>query len=88
MFLPYANSFETFFICIFKIQYVTILRFIYIFTESTKSCVQSWTHKGQKRVRMLYIAYKYNLDIIYYKYNIIFGTTSEPFNDRSTFAFV
>ena len=60
----------------------------FIFTERTKSCVQSWTHKGQKLVRMLSIAYKYDLDIIYYKYNIIYGTTSEPFNDRSTFAFV
>ena len=47
---------EHFCICIFKIQYVTILRFIYIFTESIKSCVQSWTHKGQKLVQMLSIA--------------------------------
>ena len=76
-------------ICIFKIQYwYTILRFIYIFTESIKSCVQSWTHKGQKLVQMLSIAYKYNTDIIYYKYDIIHGTASEPFNDRSTFAFI
>ena len=73
-------------ICIFKIQYVTI--FIYIFTESIKSCVQSWTHKGQRLVQMLSIAYKYNTDIIYHKYNIKYGTASEPFNDRSTFAFV
>ena len=50
-----------FFICIFKIQYVTVLRFIYIFTESIKSCVQSLTHKGQKLVQMFSIAYTYNI---------------------------